>query len=116
MKNIFIILLFVFGFFLQGCMDDDDQSQIDNFAFEAIVLGQGIDCGDIYTISLKSLEANSDFEDGTYYALNLESEFKEQGLKILLNCRPPNNDEMIACTTQGPSYPHIVVLNSLIVE
>lgn len=116
MKNLLILSVLTFGVFLSGCEKDDDKIIKENFKFEATVLNKGLDCGETFIISLKNFETSSEFEDGIYYADNLDPEFKEQGLKIYLNCRQPNDDEVYACTTLGPTYPHLVVINSSIAE
>ncbi len=112
MKNLLILSVLTFGVFLSGCEKEDDKIIKENFKFEATVLNKGLDCGETFIISLKNFETSSEFEDGIYYADNLDPEFKEQGLKIYLNCRHPNDDEVYACTTLGPSYPHLIVINS----
>jgi hypothetical protein len=100
-----------------GCEKDKDEDQISSdFKFKATVLSMGLDCGDTFTISLENLDSDSDIEDGIYYADNLPAEYKEEGVLIYLNCREPNEEEVYACTTLGPSYPHIIVTNSLLVE
>jgi hypothetical protein len=112
MKKIFFVSILLCGVFLMSCKKDDDKAKAKDFKFEATVISKGLDCGETFLISLKNLETNSAIEDGTYYADNLEAEYKVEGLKIYLNCRNPNNDELLPCTTLGPSYPHVVVLDS----
>ncbi|MFZ7133390.1 MAG: hypothetical protein ACOWWR_13640 [Eubacteriales bacterium] len=112
MKKLIILSILTIGVFLAGCEKDDDEATKEHFEFEATVIGKGQDCGETFIISLKNLVASSELEDGIYYADNLDSEYKEQGLKIYLNCREPNVDEIYACTTLGPTYPHLIVINS----
>jgi hypothetical protein len=40
----------------------------------------------------------------------LPSEYKVNGLEIVLNCRCPNADESYPCTTMRPTFPHVYVL------
>jgi len=112
MKNLIILSILTFGFLFLSCDKDEDELSKENFKFEATVLSVGMDCGETFIISLKNIESSSELGDGIYYADNLGSEYKEQGLKIYLNCREPNGDEVYACTTLGPTYPHLVVINS----
>lgn len=112
MKKLIILFILTFGVFLTSCKKDDDKTTKENFNFEATVLGKGLDCGETFLISLKNLKSNSGLEDGIYYGYNLSSEYKEQGLKIYLNCREPNDNESYACTTLGPTYPHLIVITS----
>jgi hypothetical protein len=117
MKRFVIISIFTSALWIIGCeKENNNEKEIENniseeFHYEATVLRQGMDCGETYLISLKSIVSNSDLEDGTYYADKLDSDFKVQGLKIYLNCRKPNASEWYACTMMGPSFPHVVVTN-----
>ncbi len=104
MKSLSIILLCLSGLVLTTC--EKDRTEYD---FEAIVLSIGMDCGDTWIISLTNLNGDPEIADNTYYADNLPDEFKTEGLEIKLNCREPGNDELYACTTLGPTYPHIIV-------
>ena len=116
MKNLFILSLLLIGVFFASCEKDDDKLALENFKFEATVLSTGMDCGDTFIISLKNLESNSDIKDGIYYADNLASAHKVQGLMLYLNCRVPNDGEFYACTTMGPTYPHVFVIKSAKVD
>jgi len=104
------------GVFFAGCEKDDDKIIKKDYNFKATVISRGIDCGETFIISLKNLETDSEFKDGIYYAHKLASEFKVPELKIYLNCRQLNPDEGVACTTLGPGYPHLVVINSVKAE
>lgn len=109
MKRLSIL---TFVIFFISCEKDDDKVAPEGFQFEATVINKGMDCGETFIISLKSIETNSNIEDGTYYADKLNSDFKVTGLKIYLNCREPNNkDEIYACTMMGPTYPHVTVID-----
>lgn len=112
MKRLIILPIIYLGLLLSSCNKEDNNISKDNFQYEATVIGQGMDCGETFTISLKSIKTNTDFEDGTYYADNLSSDLKVEGLKIYLNCRELNNDEIYACTMWGPTYPHVFVTES----
>lgn len=112
MKRVVGILIIIIGIQLVSC---EKEKEIE-YQYEAIVLGQGIDCGETYLIELTGLSGEVEFENGTYYADNLPSEFKINGLKIVLNCRELHADEIYACTHMGPTYPHVVVLNSELIN
>ena len=112
MKMLILLSILTFGVLLASCDKDNDEATKENFKFEATVLTKGLDCGETFIISLKNIESSSELEDGIYYADNLSPEYKEPGLKIYLNCREPNDDEIFACTTLGPSYPHLIVIKS----
>lgn len=101
--------MLIMGVLFASCEKDEDKVASENFKFEATVLNRGSDCGEIFIISLKNIETGSDIDDGIYYADNLDSEYKVQGLKIYLNCREPKDDEIYACTHMGPTYPHVFV-------
>jgi hypothetical protein len=119
MNRFVIISILTSALWITGCeKENNNEKEVENenniseeFHYEATVLRQGMDCGETYLISLKSIVTNSDIEDGTYYADQLDSDFKVQGLKIYLNCRKPNASEFYACTDMGPSYPHVIVTN-----
>lgn len=112
MKTTFLYQFVIIGFLLLSCENDKEI----NYQYEATILGQGIDCGETYLIDLTRVSGDTEFTDGTYYADNLLSEFKVSGLKIQLNCRGLNADEIYACTHLGPYYPHVFVINSKIAD
>lgn len=116
MKRFVILPILITVSFLVGCDTGNETDEIDSFQFEAKVISKGLDCGETFIISLQSRDEDSNIEDGTYYADNLDSDFKVSGLKILLNCREPNNDELYACTMMGPTYPHVIVIDCKIID
>lgn len=116
MKRTAILSILITVSFLTSCEKENDTGDLDNFQFEATVISKGLDCGEAFIISLTNREKDSSIENGTYYADNLDSDFKVPGLKILLNCREPNSDELYACTMMGPTYPHMIVLDCIINE
>lgn len=112
MKRTLIYLAILFGFTFIGCEKETDSENEKEYQFEATVIGKGLDCGDTYLIDLKITIGNSDIVEGTYYADDLSSDLKVVGLKIKLNCRKPNDDELYVCTTMGPSYSHVIVIDA----
>jgi len=112
MKRFVLLSIIASLIYMSSCEKENDTNISDDFQFEATVINKGMDCGETFIISLKSRNANSDIEDGTYYADQLDSDFKIPGLIIYLNCREPNDSELYACTMMGPTYPHIIVTDS----
>ena len=55
---------------------------------------------------------DSEIANGTYYADKLPPQLKVAGLKIRLNSRKSANEDLYACTTMGPGYYHVIVINS----
>lgn len=109
MKRLSYLLIFLSLSILSGCEKDNLANK--DFQFEATVLNKGLDCGETFLIELKNTCGNPNIANGIYYADKLDFEFKEPGLQIVLNCREPLKDELVACTTLGSSYPHIVVID-----
>lgn len=111
MKKVFIHLVLALFLVQISCEKNDDVGD-QRFQFDATVIGKGLDCGETYLIDLKNSEGNSEIADGTYYADGLPAELKVDGLKIILNGRIPDEDELYPCTTLGVGYPHIIVQES----
>ncbi len=107
-----VLAVLSIGILFSSCNKEDDNTAIENFRYEATVISQGLDCGETFIVSLKSIGSDTGIEDGTYYADNLDPDLNIKGLKINLNCREPNDDELYACTTLGLTYSHIVVTES----
>jgi hypothetical protein len=82
------------------------------FEYQASVIGQGMDCGDTFLINLSNLSDDNGLEESTYYADNLQDDFKVEGIVILLNCRESTNSETGVCTTFGPAFQHVYVLEA----
>lgn len=116
MKSLFLLSIFTFGILLSGCDKEDDNINNSNFEYKATVKSQGLDCGETYIISIESIDSDADIANGNYYADSLDSDLKVEGLIIYLNCRKPNEDELYACTTLGPTYSHVIVTDSKIAE
>ena len=87
------------------------------YPFEAEVLGKNSDCG-LYAIkfngNLEQLHEIADtyILDDIYIAKNLPQNLQIDGMIIILNIRKLKNSELTECTTLGPSYPWIYVLNA----
>jgi len=109
MKRFAILSILISVLCIISCEKENDNNISEEFQYEATVVNKGMDCGETFVISLKKIADNAEFEDGTYYADQLDSEFKVPDLKIYLNCREPNDNETYACTMMGPTYPHLIV-------
>jgi hypothetical protein len=112
MKRFIVLSTLISIVILFSCEKENEIQDSNEFQFEATVIGKGLDCGETFLISLKSLDDNTDIANGTYYADQLDSDLKIAGLKIYLNCRKPSDTELYACTAMGPSYPHVIVTDS----
>lgn len=106
---------FILMLFLCNCKKDNNSSS--DFPFKAIVLGSNRDCS-LYEIKIlngldkvKMIIGLSTI-DSIYIAANLPDSLKVQGLNIQLDLRKPNNDELGACTTLGPSFTWIYVVKA----
>ena len=111
-----ISILITSIFFTTSCEKENVVNTPEEYQYEATVINRGMDCGETFVISLKGIDNNLEFEDGNYYADQLGSDFKVPGLKIYLNCREPNENEIYACTHMGPTYPHVIVTDCKIKE
>lgn len=89
-----------------------------DYYFEAQVIGRNFDCNlyDIEILSHKDsvvkLITYPNKGIGTYTALNLPEELKRSGLKISLHLRNVLPEESYPCTSVGPAYPWIYVLEA----
>lgn len=110
MKFLRICGLFILALVLASC----DRSHDQEYPFEAVVLGINMDCGipEIRFISdINEIEARFGPSPGSavYIGKNLPEELVQENLRIKLNCRVPEAEELGACTMMGPSYPWIYV-------
>ena len=114
MKHLILFISLIIGIVFISC---EENSTINEYPFEAEVLGRNSDCG-IYAIRFinnlyKVHEiADSHVLDDIYIARNLPEELQIEGLFIVLNIRKIKDSELGACTHRGPSYPWIYVLSA----
>jgi hypothetical protein len=113
MKPYIIILLVVILNFSSCEEKNDDQS----FPFEAEVLGINMDCGLPAIKFINNLDQVNEIADtyspsAIFIAKNLPSELQLYGISIVLNVRKIQNSELGVCSTMGPSYPWIYVLEA----
>jgi len=80
-------------------------------SFNAKVLYKGIDCGDTFLIQFNNNAINvpENFTDNIFYAINLPQQYKIEGLEININFRKPYDNEIMACSMMGITYPQIFV-------
>jgi len=104
----FALLLLIFT----SCTKED--SRIKDDSFNAIVIEQGLDCGNSYLIKfnedVSGLPQNS--FDNIFYEINLPEEYKVEGKPIYVEFRLPENNETMACTTLGLAYPQIYIIEA----
>ena len=113
MKHLALILLFVLSISFYAC-DKNDTNQ--KFPFEAKVLARNTDCG-LYAIQITKNLPKANVIAGTnsndiFIAKNLPTNLQVEGLSINLNIRKIQDSELGVCTTRGPSYPWIYVLEA----
>ena len=101
-------VIFING--VQVYCHNDKEDDNDSF-FNATVLGIGGDCR-TYLIQfdedVESITGHSLMR--TYYAPNLPEEYGVKGTRIRVKFRVPENDELMACTTMGPAYGQVYIV------
>ena len=108
--SIFIILTITYF----SC---DKSDSLNEYPFEAEVIGINQDCG------LTAIKITNDLDKlvdivgtsvspGIYIAKNLPVELQTAGLEIILEVRKPNATELGACTDRGPSYNWLYVIKA----
>jgi len=75
-----------------------------------IVQQVGPDCGNSYLLSLN--EENKTLLRKTVYELNLPESLKAKGLKVSIKWRKAKASEMMKCTTEGPGYDQIYIIEA----
>ena len=85
--------------------------------FQAVVLGKGIDCGDVFLVQFKGrfeeIEEITGEEWDIYYADKLPTKFKINNIELVIKFRNPAQDELYPCTMLGITYPHIIILDAI---
>ncbi len=94
---------------ISSCANMKNIATEQNVSFNAVVGKIGGDCGSASLLTL--------FSDGKpmiqpVYEINLADSLKIEGMKLLVEWRKPKAGEMIKCTTLGPGYEQIYILNS----
>lgn len=79
-----IILLIISIMFLLSC--EKDITRVQDDYFKVIVLGTGIDCGDVYLVEfveeLEKVELMTKLRGTIYYADDLPNEFKQDSIVL----------------------------------
>ena len=91
-------------------------TQTANYLFgigTATVLMRGSDCGTFliqFDEHVLGLPVPGSRYNNVYYTINLPKEFQKEGERINVGFRAPNTGELTACTTMGPAYPQIFIV------
>ena len=81
MKHSNLCILVLLSLLLFSCDSNDlEAEEAIVFQFEATVIGQGLDCGDVYLVDLKNNTGDPAITDGRYYANHLSLDYKLNGL------------------------------------
>jgi hypothetical protein len=108
-----IILLIMSIMFLFSC--EKDITPVQDDYFKVMVLGKGIDCGDVYLVEfveeLEKVELITESHRTIYYGDDLPDEFKQDRIVLQIKFRQPTPEELYPCTTLGPGYPHIRIIS-----
>jgi hypothetical protein len=122
MKNYFLI---IFIFFLFTCSENTDKLSGDNDEkteqFEVEVIGPDLDCG-LWLIEFRDIDLSrlkkitETYNSSIFEAHNLDQEFKQQNIELLVYVRKTRDNELTPCTALGPSYPWITIVEAHIIE
>lgn len=109
--RVIICLLFIGLISFYSCQKENNPTE---YPFKAEVIGNNPDCG-VYQIRITEGQdkvgniVGESIASNIYIANNLPEELKISGLRILLDLRKPENNELGICTHMGPCYPWIYV-------
>jgi len=100
---------------------DKTEEEITTDTFEVTTAGIGIDCKlvliDFKEGDLDRVEKITNSNWLRYHAYNLDKEeFGEEGKTLTVKVRKTFDSELFACTTLGPGYPWVTVLESELKE
>lgn len=93
-----------------SCSKDEEDKQFWN----ATVRNKGLDCGThLLAFDLEPNLYPASYGYGTiFYEMNLPDAFKVPETKIVVEMRKLNDDELVACTTLGPSFGMVYILSA----
>lgn len=116
MKNLIFLLP---ALLLSGCEKDPASPALNEF--EVVVAGQGMDCRlpliDFKEPDLTRLEKITGSAGGNrYHAYDLNESFDDPGQTIIISVRKTKNSEFSPCTTFGPAYPWVTVVDAKAAE
>ncbi len=112
MKRLLFTILTVLIF---SC--DKNEDDISTDTFDVTTAGIGIDCK-LVLIDFKGSDQDrikkiTNANGLRHQAFNLDKiSFSTDGLILKVKVRKPFDSELFACTTLGPSYPWVTVLNA----
>lgn len=83
-----------------------------NTAYNATIVGEGLDCGSSYLIKFDSTVTGlPENISHIYYEINLPDTYKIPGRRIAVAFRSPYPGEYINCTMQGPTYAQVYIIS-----
>ena len=99
-----------------SCEQREEEFIIDSF--EVSVQGVGLDCGllliDFKESDLQRIKMITNSDWGRFYAFNLDrNKFGSEGTSLWVRVRKTLDSELSVCTTLGPSYPWVTILESI---
>lgn len=110
MKKTFLFFLAALFF---SC--DQGEEELLNDIFEVTTAGVGIDCKliliDFKESDLERIEKITGQNGLRYHAYNLDKDsFSTGGQILIVKVRQTSNSELFPCTTLGPGYPWVTVM------
>jgi len=108
------LIIFMWLIILFSCKRENEK-EINNI-FQVTSAGKGIDCGlvliDFAVTDKARIEKIIGENNGLrFFAFNLDTKFEKVGQIFIISARKTRDDELFACTTQGPSYPWVTILS-----
>ena len=103
------VLIFLFLTCISGCVNRRKSAAEREPNFNAIVGNRSIDCGDSWMLTL--------FIDGKpviqpVYEINLPDSLRIEGLKLFIDYRKPEQEEMMKCHALGPGYNQVYIIHA----
>ena len=87
-----------------------ENEEIETQWVEVTMIGNGVDCRENWIVKYENPIPEEGFD--RFQEIGLPSEYKEEGLELMLKIRDPKNEELFPCTTLGVSYPFKVILEA----
>ncbi len=114
-----LLTILVLAILFISC-DKNEEEAIANL-FEVTTVGIDIDCKliliDFRESELDRLEKITNLKTLKYQAFNLDkNKYNEDGQMLTITVRKTADSELFPCTTLGPSYPWVTVLEAKLKE
>ncbi|HKJ48555.1 MAG TPA: hypothetical protein VJ973_05670 [Christiangramia sp.] len=77
---------------------------------DVTIIGEAVDCKENWIVRYENPLAEDEFD--RFQEIGLPSEYKNEGLELMLKIRDPKNEELFPCTAVGISYPFKVILEA----